>query len=165
MDEAGADLIWIETMSDLDETAAAIEGAKQASDLPVFCSLSFGRAGRTMMGVTPKRAVEELWPLGLTAIGGNCGEGVDVMALVLSEMRAALSQVGGWRKPVLIAKPNAGLPHLQDGVTVYDLGPEDLAKHVPHFVELGAQVLGGCCGSSPEHIAAMVRLCRERLLL
>lgn len=165
VDEAGADLIWIETMSDLDETAAAIEGAKQASDLPVFCSLSFGRAGRTMMGVRPSQAVQALWPLGITAIGGNCGEGVEVMTLVLSEMRTALAELGGTRRPVLIAKPNAGLPHLEDGKTVFDLGPEELAARVPGFVELGAQVLGACCGSSPAHIAAIVRVCRERLML
>jgi 5-methyltetrahydrofolate--homocysteine methyltransferase len=163
--DAGADLIWIETMSDLGEAAAAIRGAKQAATLPVFCSLSFGRAGRTMMGVSPRQAVQALWPLGTTAIGGNCGEGVEVMTLVLSEMRTALAELGGSRMPVLIAKPNAGLPHLVDGKAVFDLGPEDLAARVPGFVELGAQVLGACCGSSPAHIAAIVRVCRERLLL
>ena len=165
VDEAGVDLVWIETMSDLDEAAAAIEGAGKATDLPIFCSLSFGRAGKTMMGVSPRLAVQVLWPLGLTAIGGNCGEGVEVMTLVLSEMRTALAELGGTRRPVLIAKPNAGLPQLRDGVTVFDLGPEDLAAQVPGFVELGAQVLGACCGSSPGHIAAIASLCRERLLL
>jgi len=165
VDEAGADLVWIETMSDLDETAAAIQGAMKVSDLPVFCSLSFGRAGRTMMGVRPRQAVQALWPLGIAAIGGNCGEGVDIMTLVLSEMRTALAELGGTRRPVLIAKPNAGLPHLEDGKAVFDLGPEELAARVPGFVELGAQVLGACCGSSPAHIAAIVRVCRERLLL
>ena len=167
---AGVDLIWVETMSDLGEARAAVMGALQATDLPVFCSLSFGRGARTMMGVTPQAAAEALWPLGLTAIGANCGEGVEVITPVLSQMRnALLDELGQPRiadlpRPVFIAKPNAGLPHLEDGVTVYDLGPQDLAGHVPHFIELGAQVVGACCGSSPEHIAEIstaVARCRD----
>jgi 5-methyltetrahydrofolate--homocysteine methyltransferase len=153
--EGGADLIWIETMTDLTEAQAAVEGARQATDLALFCSLSFGRGGRTMMGVTPAQAAETLWPLGLTAIGGNCGEGVEVMESVLTEMRAALEGLGVMGGPPLIAKPNAGLPRLEGGETVFDLGPEELAAHVPQFLEWGAQIVGACCGSSPEHIAAI----------
>jgi 5-methyltetrahydrofolate--homocysteine methyltransferase len=156
--EGGVDLIWVETMSDLNEAKAAVEGARQATDLPVFCSLSFGRGGRTMMGVTPTLAVETLYPLGLTAIGANCGEGVEVMIPVLTEMQnalASLQEIDGLPKPVLIAKPNAGLPRLEDGKTVFDLGPQELAANVPHFAELGARVVGACCGSSPEHVAAI----------
>jgi 5-methyltetrahydrofolate--homocysteine methyltransferase len=161
----GVDLIWIETMSDLNEARAAVEGARQATDLPLFCSLSFGQSGRTMMGVTPKEAAQTLWPLGLAAIGANCGEGVEVMEPVLKQMRAALEpdassgEVGGRspgaRHPVLIAKPNAGLPRLVDGKTVFDLDPAELAAHVPCFIGYGAQIIGACCGSSPEHIAAI----------
>jgi 5-methyltetrahydrofolate--homocysteine methyltransferase len=136
-------------MSDLNEAQAAIAGAQQASDLPVFCSFSFGRSGRTMMGATPTTIVETLWPMGLAAIGANCGEGVEVMEPVLREMRAVAADV------VLIAKPNAGVPHLEDGKTVFDLGPADLAAHVPNLVELGARIIGACCGSSPEHISAL----------
>jgi 5-methyltetrahydrofolate--homocysteine methyltransferase len=154
--EGGADLIWIETMTDLNEAKAAVEGARQATDLALFCSLSFGRGGRTMMGVTPAQAAETLWPLGLTAIGGNCGEGVEVMEPVLTQMRAALKGIGVTNDPPLIAKPNAGLPRLEDGETVFDLGPEELATHVPQFLKWGAQVVGACCGSSPAHIAAIV---------
>jgi 5-methyltetrahydrofolate--homocysteine methyltransferase len=153
--EGGVDLIWIETMSDLNEARAAVEGAHQATDLPVFCSLSFGRGGRTMMGVTPEQAAETLWPMGLAAIGGNCGEGLEVMTPVLTGMRSVLA------KAVLIAKPNAGLPRLEGGETVFDLGPEDFAAHAPRLVELGAQVIGGCCGSSPEHIAALAAVLRS----
>jgi 5-methyltetrahydrofolate--homocysteine methyltransferase len=161
----GVDLIWIETMSDLNEARAAIEGALQVTDLPLFCSLSFGRGGRTMMGVTPKEAAQTLWPLGLTAIGANCGEGVKVMEPVLKQMSAALepdvssSEVGGcphrMKHPALIAKPNAGLPRLVGGETVFDLEPAELAAHVPCFIGWGAQIVGACCGSSPEHIAAI----------
>jgi len=159
--DGGADLIWIETMTDLGEARAAVVGAHRATDLPVFCSLSFGRSGRTMMGVTPRDAVETLWPLGLDAIGANCGEGVGMITPVLTEMRQALFDGQSRRRfsdlprPVLIAKPNAGLPHLENGVTVFDLSPEELAAHVSHFIELGAQVIGACCGSSPGHIAAI----------
>jgi 5-methyltetrahydrofolate--homocysteine methyltransferase len=153
--DGGVDLIWVETMSDLNEAKAAVEAACRVSDLPVFCSLSFGASGRTMMGVAPAQAVETLWPLGLTAIGANCGEGVDVIELVLPEMRAALKVLVGPGRYPLIAKPNAGLPRLVDGETVFDLGPNDLAAFLPRFVEWGAQVVGACCGSSPEHIAAL----------
>lgn len=170
--EGGVDLVWIETMSDLNEAQAAVEGVKQATDLPIFCSLSFGRGGRTMMGVTPTQAVQSLWSLGLTAVGGNCGEGVEVMIPVLTEMGATLSELtsaldasaspqsAAPARPALIAKPNAGLPRLENGRTVFDLGPEALAAHVPHFVELGAQVIGGCCGTLPDHIAAIVATLR-----
>lgn len=147
--EGGADLIWVETMSDLNEAKAAVEGAMQATDLPVFCSLSFGASGRTMMGVAPAQAANELWPMGVVALGANCGEGLEVIPKVLEGMRAAQPGV------VLIAKPNAGLPHLQDGETVFGLGPQAFAQHMPGFIELGAQVVGGCCGSTPAHIAAV----------
>jgi 5-methyltetrahydrofolate--homocysteine methyltransferase len=149
--EGGADLIWVETMTDLNEARAAVEGAMRVTDLPVFCSLSFGQGGRTMMGVSPAQAAETLWPLGLTAIGANCGEGIEPVVGALVEMRAALPDA------VLIAKPNAGLPHLDAGKTVFDLGPPEMSTHVPHLVELGAQVIGGCCGNTPDHIAAIAQ--------
>lgn len=152
--DGGVDLIWIETMSDLNEAKAAVEGTRQVTDLPVFCSLSFTRGGRTIMGATPTQAAETLWPMGLAAIGANCGEGIQVIAPVLTEMRAALRHASA--NVVLIAKPNAGLPHLENGETVFDLGPAAFAEHVPAFVASGAQVIGACCGSSPEHIAAIV---------
>jgi 5-methyltetrahydrofolate--homocysteine methyltransferase len=153
--EGGADLIWVETMTDLNEAQAAVEGARQVTDLPLFCSLSFGASGRTMMGVTPAEAAETLWPMGLTAVGANCGEGIEPVVRALTEMRAAVPQA------VLIAKPNAGVPRLEDGKTVFDMGPEEMAAHVPHLVELSAQVIGGCCGSTPGHIAAMARAVGE----
>lgn len=153
--DGGVDLIWVETMSDLDEARAAVEAARKVAD-SVFCSLSFGVSGRTMMGVTPAQAVEALWPLGLAAIGANCGEGVEVIGRVLPEMHAALQALAGPGRYPLIAKPNAGLPRLVDGETVFDLGPSDLAAYLPRFVEWGAQVIGACCGSSPAHIKALV---------
>ncbi len=147
--EGGVDAIWVETMSDLAEAKAAVAGARQACDLPVFCSLSFGRRGRTMMGVSAKQAVKELWPLGLTAIGANCGEGLEMIPDVLSQMHEAAPEA------VLIAKPNAGLPRLVGGQTVYDVSPADFSGHINQFIDLGAQIVGSCCGSSPDYIQAI----------
>jgi 5-methyltetrahydrofolate--homocysteine methyltransferase len=147
--EGGVDAIWIETMSDLVEARAAVTAARQVADLPVFCSLSFGRKARTMMGVTPKQAALELWPLGLSAIGANCGEGLDMIPEVLAQMRQVLPEA------TLIAKPNAGLPKLVDGQTVYEMDPAEFALRMADFVNLGAQIVGSCCGSSPAFISAL----------
>ena len=104
--EGGVDLIWVETMTDLSEAEAAVAGARQVTDLPIFCSLSFGRKARTMMGVSAKQAAQELWPLGLDAIGANCGEGLEMIPEVLRQMHEVLPNAP------LIVKPNAGLPKL-----------------------------------------------------
>jgi 5-methyltetrahydrofolate--homocysteine methyltransferase len=148
--EGGVDAIWVETMSDLAEARAAITAARLVTALPVFCSLSFGPKARTIMGVTPKQAALELWPLGLSAIGANCGEGLDMIPEVLTQMRQALPDA------TLIAKPNAGLPKLVDGKTFYDMEPTQFAKRMAEFIDLGAQIVGSCCGSSPAFISALV---------
>ncbi len=153
---AGADLVWIETMMDLEEARAAVTGVRQACDLPVFCSLSFGAKGRTMMGVKASQAAAELWSLGLAAIGANCGEGIDVVEPVLTEMRQVLPDAP------LIAKPNAGLPKLVGDRTVYDMEPAAFASRIPEFMALGARIVGACCGSTPAHIAAVSETVRGR---
>lgn len=147
--DGGVDAIWVESMSDIDEARAAVLAAKQSTNLPVFCSLSFGRKARTMMGVSPGQAARELWPLGLAAIGANCGEGLEMIPDVLDQMKEAAP---GAR---LIAKPNAGLPRLEAGEAVYDLSPGEFAQQMAEFVTLGALIVGSCCGSSPEYIAAL----------
>lgn len=147
--DGGADLLWVETMTDLSEAKAAVAGARQVTDLPIFCSLSFGRKARTMMGVSARQAAQELWPLGLSAIGANCGEGLEMIPEVLRQMREVLPDAP------LIVKPNAGLPKLIAGQTTYDLQPADFAAQMEEFVDLGAQVIGSCCGSSPAYIAAL----------
>lgn len=154
--EGGVDLFWIETMMDLDEASAAIKGAQRAAGLPIFCSLSFGPKGRTMMGVWARRAAEVLWPLGLTAIGANCGEGIDVIEPVLRQMREVLPDAP------LIAKPNAGLPKLVEGRALYDMAPGDFAERMSDLVALGAQIVGACCGSTPDHIDALARVLGKR---
>jgi 5-methyltetrahydrofolate--homocysteine methyltransferase len=147
--DGGVDAIWIETMVDLDEARAAVTGARQSTGLPILCTMSFGPKGRTMMGVSAKQAVEGLWPLGLAAIGANCGEGLEAVEVVLQQMRALLPDAP------LIAKPNAGLPKLVDGQTVYDTGPDQFASRTLDFISLGARLVGSCCGSSPAFISAI----------
>lgn len=149
---AGVDVIWVETMTDLEEARAAVTAARQATHLPVFCTLSFGRKGKTMMGVTPKRAVETLWSLGLTAIGANCGEGLEMIDAVIDEFRAILPDAA------LIIKPNAGLPRLVDGETVYDTPPSQFAARMSGFINKGANIIGACCGSSPAYINEIAAL-------
>mgnify|MGYP001071092737 CR=1 FL=1 len=142
-------------MSDLDEASAAAEGACQVSDVPIFCSMSFTQVGRTIMGVRPSDAFERLRELGVTAVGANCGEGVEPVVSGLGEMQSARQSAGGGLAPALIAKPNAGLPHLENGNTVFDLGPGEIAAYTKEFLDLGAQIVGACCGSTPAHIAAI----------
>lgn len=153
----GVDCLWVETMMALDEAKAAIEGAKRAApQLPLFCTLSFGPAGRTMMGVTPEQVVEALCPMGIAACGGNCGQGPEQM---VGTIRRMANNVGAAPTTALtlVAKPNAGLPRLIEDKQVYDMSPEDMARHILECVRVGARIVGGCCGSTPAHIRAMAR--------
>lgn len=165
----GVDCLWVETMMALDEAKAAIEGAKRAApQLPLFCTLSFGPAGRTMMGVTPEQVIETLCPLGLAACGGNCGQGPEQMVGTIRRMadHVGAGQVGAGLRPapttapILIAKPNAGLPRLVEDKQVYDMSPEDMARQMLECIRAGARIVGGCCGSTPAHIRAMARALR-----
>jgi 5-methyltetrahydrofolate--homocysteine methyltransferase len=149
--ETGVDLLWVETMMDLEEARAAVAGAKQASDLPVFCSMSFGPGGRTIMGVSAAQALDALKPLGLAAFGANCGEGLDVMDTVIGQL---LALAPGIR---LIAKPNAGLPRMAGDKAVYDVGPAEFARRIGALVRRGARIVGGCCGSNPDFVAAIAQ--------
>lgn len=147
--KSGVDLLWVETMMDLNEARAAVEGARQAADLPVFCSMSFGPGGRTVMGTSAAQALEGLKSLGPAAFGANCGEGLDVMDAVLDQLPAPGIP--------LIVKPNAGLPRMAGDRAVYDVGPDEFAQRIAALAARGAQVVGACCGSRPEFIAAIAR--------
>ncbi len=147
--EGGADAIFIETMSDLQETIAAVRGAQQATDLPILVCMSFDTHGRTMMGVTPEEAATKLWELNVDAVGANCGRSLQENLDVVRKMKAAVGEA------TLIAKPNAGLPQVQGGNTVYDVTPEAMANYALKFASIGAKIIGGCCGSTPAHIQAM----------
>ena len=155
--EGGVDFFWIETMSDLKETRAAVMAAREvAPELAVFCSFSFTGRGKTMMGLDARQAAKELWPLGLSAIGANCGKGLDIIEPVLMQFAETLPGVP------LIAKPNAGLPRLVDGQTLYDTPPDTFAARIQEFTQIGARVVGACCGSSPEYIAAICARLSEK---
>lgn len=148
--EGGVDVLWIETMSDLEEVRAAVEGCRRADPaFPLVTTMTFDSHGRTMMGVTPVRALETLGALHVTALGGNCGNGTKEIETVIEQMRAADPAV------VLVAKANAGLPRMTDAGAVYDATPEDMAQYALRIRDLGARVIGACCGSSPDHIRAM----------
>jgi 5-methyltetrahydrofolate--homocysteine methyltransferase len=148
--EGGADFILIETMSDLSEVEAAVLGARDAAPgLEIGVTMSFDTNRRTMMGVTPAAAVGRMAELGIAAAGANCGRGPDDMRVVAAEMAAA-------RPPdlLLIAQSNAGMPHLHGDRFLYDVDPAGMAAHVLELRDLGIDVIGACCGSTPQHIAA-----------
>jgi len=146
----GVDVFWIETMSDLSETVAAIQGAKDASpETPVIATMSFDTRGHTMMGVTPEQAAAALLEAGASAVGGNCGNGPDELVPVIERMRAAYPDA------ILVAKGNVGQPQLVGLTAQYDTSPETMADFAVRFREAGANVIGACCGSTPLHIRAM----------
>lgn len=147
--QGGVDLLWVETMSDLSEITAALEGIRSVTDLPFAATMTFESRGRTMMGVSPEAALEALLPYEPIAVGANCGNGPAEIEGVIEKMAAAHPA------PPLIAKSNAGMPRLEGDRVVYDASPDVMAEHARHVHELGAKLIGGCCGSTPEHIAAM----------
>jgi 5-methyltetrahydrofolate--homocysteine methyltransferase len=155
--EGGADAICVETMSSTIEAAQAAKAAKEHTRLPVICTFTFelGRRGyRTMMGVDPVRAAREAIEAGADVIGANCGNGIAQMIEIVREMRAAFP-----RTPILV-HANAGMPVLEDGKSVFKETPADMAARVKELIAAGANVIGGCCGTTPEHIAAMARAAR-----
>ena len=146
----GADVLWIETMSDLQEVRAAVDGARQgAPHLPVAVTMTFDTRGFTMMGVSPTEAITQLSQLSLSAIGGNCGNGPDELEAVIHAMHLTGIDIP------LIAKSNAGMPVLQDGKVTYNASPQIMAECARRMRAFGATIIGGCCGSTPTHIHAM----------
>lgn len=144
--DAGADLLVVETMMSLAETRAALIAAKEVCDLPVIATLTFEADGRTLFGTDAKTAAIVLESLGASAIGANCSTGPAQMESIISEM------VSHTRIPV-IAKPNAGLPFLdENGTTCYNMEAEEFAEEMEVLVNAGATILGGCCGTTPEFI-------------
>ena len=146
--EAGADLILIETMTDIYEAKAAVLAAKENSDLPVFCTMTFEKSGRTLTGSDAVTMVNVLQALGVDALGMNCSVGPKDMLPVIEEILKYS------RLPVMV-QPNAGIPRLEAGETVFDVLPEEFAQHMKEIAERGAVILGGCCGTSPEYIKAV----------
>ena len=152
----GVAVIWIETMSDLAEVVAAIEGARDAApSLPIIATMSFDTRGRTMMGVTPEQAAEALLNAGAAAIGGNCGNGPEELVPVIERMRAAFPDA------MLVAKGNVGVPQLVGLTVEYPTTPDTMAGFASRFRDAGADIIGACCGSTPPHLRAMAEAIRS----
>ena len=149
--QGGADLLVIETMFAFDEADAAFKGARSVTDLPIVVSFSYDRGVRTMMGVKPADMFRHYREMGAVMIGANCGTSLENMEKIQQEYAAVEPGFPLW------AKPNAGLPHLVEGVTTFDVTPQQMAEYAVKYVHLGARVVGGCCGNMPEHIAAIAK--------
>lgn len=153
---AGADLILIETMSDLLEAKAALLAAKEHTDLPVFVTMTFGEDGKTFVGTDPAAAAVMLTSLGADAIGVNCSLGPDALESVVNALLTST------HLPIIV-QPNAGLPRLVEGRTVFDVEPEEFAYWAEKFMNSGVSILGGCCGTTPAHIRAIRKLIGGRI--
>ena len=151
--EGGVDFFIVETMYDLTEATAAVEGAA-ATGLPVVCTMTFDTNGRTMMGVSPAQALTDLRAAGAFAVGANCGVGPEETLKAIQEMHRAAP--GAW----LAAQPNAGIPSTEGGKTVYSVGAAEMASWASRFLESGVKILGSCCGSTPEYTRAIVNAIR-----
>lgn len=147
----GVDLLIIETMFAFDEADAAFKAARTVTDLPIVVSFSYDRGVRTMMGVKPAEVIKRYKEMGAALVGANCGTSLENMEKVAQEYAAADPGFPLW------IKPNAGLPRMVDGNTVFDVTPEQMAEFARKYVVLGARVVGGCCGNTPEHIAAIAK--------
>ncbi len=152
---AGCDLLLIETVADLREVKAAVLACKENSTLPVFVTMTFEEDGRTFLGTKPQVATAVLSALGAHAVGANCSIGPAQMEPIVRELASTC------RVPLMV-QPNAGLPRIEDGQTVYDVTAQDFAAAMEGILDAGASVVGGCCGTSPAFIAELVRLTRER---
>ena len=148
----GADALCIETMSAADEAAIAIRAARENTDCEVVCTFTFQRSARgyrTMMGLTPTQAAEAAIEAGAQIIGANCGNGMEQMIEIVKEMRAAAELT-----PILV-QANAGLPRHVNGADVFPEGPDEMAGRIKAVVQAGANIVGGCCGTTPAHIRAI----------
>jgi 5-methyltetrahydrofolate--homocysteine methyltransferase len=151
LDEAGADLLVVETQFDLNEAKAILRGIRQVSNLPVVCSFSFDRGTRTMMGVKPGQLAAALQDLDVTVLGINCGRSLAENLANLKELRASTDL------PIWF-KPNAGLPEVDaQGNPHYATTPEQMGSLVPEWLAAGAQIVGGCCGTLPDHLRQVAR--------
>lgn len=148
LNESGCDLLVVETMMSLAETRAAVIAANEISDLPIIASLTFNEDGRTLYGTDPVTAVNVLQNLGVSAIGVNCSTGPDKMVDLVKQMKSIAFI------PVF-AKPNAGMPELIDDKSVYRMTPDEFAQDMKMIIEAGANMVGGCCGTRPDHIKAL----------
>ncbi len=151
--DSGADGIVIETMSDIREALCALRGVKSITDKPVVVSITFNKnpsGYKTIMGTTPEECATLIEKNGATAVGANCGFGIEDFITIAKEIKSSVAL------PVWL-KPNAGIPRLVSGKTVYPDTPQHMASFVPHLIETGASVIGGCCGTTPEYISEIAQ--------
>ncbi|MGZ4338417.1 MAG: homocysteine S-methyltransferase family protein [Gaiellaceae bacterium] len=152
--EGGVDVLVLETFFSLDEGLWAVEGIRSVTDLPLVVSYSFDQGRRTMMGLTPTEVVAAFAPLGIAAVGANCGKSLGDTDAIVDELLAATNGLPLW------VKPNAGVPRVVGDEVVYDSRPDDQARHLAGYAALGVKVVGGCCGTTPEHLAAIAAAVR-----
>ena len=156
--EAGVDVLVVETQFSLDEAKSAVSAAKQAGDLPIVISFSYDMGLRTMMGVKPDQVVATFLPMGVAAIGANCGKTLENMEEIIKNYSSAAPETPLW------AKPNAGLPELNDqGETFFRISPKEVGEAALCYIHAGARIVGGCCGNTPEHIAEISSRVKELL--
>jgi len=151
LEAGGVDAIMIETMTDLDEAIIAIKASKDNTNCEVFCTMTFdkiiGGEFRTMMGISPTEMTMALVEAGAAAIGTNCGNGITDMIDIVKEIRLVNHTI-----PIII-HANAGAPQYKDGVTIFPETPDDMASQINEIIKAGANIIGGCCGTTPEHIS------------
>lgn len=156
LETGGADALVIETMSDLEEAKAALRACKENTKCEIICTMTFEKSGEnayhSMMGVTPTQMTAELVEAGANIIGANCGNGVKDMIGIAKEIRSVNNEI-----PVLI-HANAGAPIYKDGKTIFPETPEQMAEFVKTLIDAGANIIGGCCGTTPEHIKQIVKI-------
>lgn len=156
LEAGGADALVIETMSDIEEATCAVKACAENTRCEVICTFTFEKSGEklyhTMMGVTPAQMTEEMIKAGATVIGANCGNGIEGMIDIVEEIRSINRNI-----PVLV-HANAGLPILRDGVTHFPESPEQMAGYVKKLIDAGANVIGGCCGTTPDHICHIAQI-------
>jgi len=151
----GVDMFWIETMSDLEEVKAAIAGVRSVSNLPIAATMSFDSHGHTMMGTKPEQAAEALQKEDIQFLGANCGTGSNELIEAIKAFKSTNPELP------LIAKANAGIPIVVGTEVVYNGSPEVMADYAVTVWSEGARLIGGCCGSTPEHIKAMAEALAE----
>ncbi len=159
LEAGGVDAIVIETMTDLEEARIAVKACRENTSCEVICTMTFDKilSGefRTMMGISPTEMISTLVEAGASVIGANCGNGIADMIGIVKEIRQTNAEV-----PILI-HANAGMPHLCDGETTFPETPADMASRVSEIVEAGANIIGGCCGTTPDHICEVHRVVKS----
>lgn len=162
LESGGADALVIETMSDLDEALAAVKACRENTSCEVICTMTFEKSGEhtfhTMMGITPARMAVEIVKAGAGIIGANCGNGIQNMIGITKEIRSVDKLI-----PILI-HANAGAPMYREGKTIFPETPREMAEYANNLIEAGANIIGGCCGTTPEHIRKIAEMIRKTQL-